>query len=433
MIRYKPTAIVLGPEDLLFHLERFRYTYARIVPCHPVSSDEDDDEDEGHDDAFLGPDSFSPYYFSPASSKFNSDSEPDYDFSSSQQRGGLGEERDNQPSLESRLSGGISQMEEPIDFQLKKAHEHNSLEIIHSTLQEKIQAPGCRKQDRFSLQIAQNNTNVSLRQLIPDTSLSMDLWKTTLNTAYKGLENSLTKPDYPCAQHPLTSSCQWRPPVSDFSLPSVFSARKILLRDSWHQTHQRQLGITPKASLLENTKLNNATLDPEFPLGDSTRLRLFFTRPTYSPSSNLPRKETTRQLHAMATSGWTPVNMQASSAPRTSRPTTGKRSNIFDLLTIDSPPKTDSHSQEHRDKLVSSLSPSSETDVLSNTSTYTHNTPLNTQVGSENAISTQGRQKESGCTIGNAPYGTHLESKKVPGCSFGPGRKCSESDYPIGR
>ncbi|GES61911.1 hypothetical protein ATEIFO6365_0011042800 [Aspergillus terreus] len=232
MIRYKPTAIALGPEDLLFHLERFRYNYARIVPWHPASSDEDDDEDEGHNDAFLDPDSFSPYYFSPTSSKFNK------------------------------------------------------------------------------------------------------------------------------------------------------------------------------------------SLDPDAPLGDSTQLRLFFTRPIYSPLGNLLHKETTRQLHAMAPSGWTPVNMQASSTASASCPPTGKRSNIYNLLTLDSPPKSEFHSQEHQNKLISGLSPSSEvnsiqTNAFSNTSTNAHNTPHNTQIVSEHAMSTQGRQKESGCTVGHALHGAHFESKKV--------------------
>ncbi|KAG2419718.1 hypothetical protein HFD88_004514 [Aspergillus terreus] len=292
MIRYKPTAIALGPEDLLFHLERFRYNYARIVPWHPASSDEDDDEDEGHNDAFLDPDSFSPYYFSPASSKFNSDSEPDHDLPSSQQWSGLHEERAGQPSLGLRLSDGISQTEAPIDFQLDKGHEHNSPESIHKSL------------------------------------------------------------------------------------------------------------------------------DPDAPLGDSTQLRLFFTRPIYSPLGNLLHKETARQLHAMAPSGWTPVNMQASSTASASCPPTGKRSNIYDLLTIDSPPKSEFHSQAHQDKFIRGLSPSFEvnsiqTNAFSNTSTNTHNTPHNTQIVSEHAMSTQGRQEESGCTVGQALHGALFESKKV--------------------
>lgn len=369
MIRYKPTAIALGPEDLLFHLERFRYNYARIVPWHPASSDEDDDEDEGHNDAFLDPDSFSPYYFSPTSSKFNSDSEPDHDLPSSRQWSGLHEEGAGQPSLGLRLSDGISQTEAPIDFQLDKGHEHNSPESIHSTSQRKDEASGRINQHRLSLRVAQNYTNVSLHQPIPDISLSLDMWKTALNTAYKGLRNSLTKPGYPCAQHPLTSSCQRPPTPSDFSLPSVFSARKILLRDSWHQTHQRQLGIAPRASgrTLGSDEANHdmpESLDPDAPLGDSTQLRLFFTRPIYSPLGNLLHKETTRQLHAMAPSGWTPVNMQASSTANASCSPTGKRSNIYDLLTIDSPPKSEYHSQAHQDKFIRGLSPSSEVNSI---------------------------------------------------------------------
>ncbi|KAL4897244.1 hypothetical protein BDV59DRAFT_86817 [Aspergillus ambiguus] len=175
MIRFKPTAIILGPDDLMFHLQRFRYNYARSSPRHTEDSLPTDEEDEdGHDDAFLDPDSL--YYLSPSSSNIDCSSESDPDLPPTRQRHDCGEERTDHPSPEARKTEDIS---------------------VHRLV---------------------------------DANLLPVFWKTTLNTTYKSPGNSLTTPDNHPSSHPLTSLYQPHPPPSDFLLPFFFSAR-ILFQD----------------------------------------------------------------------------------------------------------------------------------------------------------------------------------------------------------
>ncbi|PYI01362.1 hypothetical protein BO78DRAFT_327752 [Aspergillus sclerotiicarbonarius CBS 121057] len=66
MIRYRPTRISLGDEDLRYHLERLLLRHANMVEWHQQVLDQDSYSDD--DLAFLGSDLFSPYNLSPPGS-----------------------------------------------------------------------------------------------------------------------------------------------------------------------------------------------------------------------------------------------------------------------------------------------------------------------------------------------------------------------------
>ncbi|RAK98301.1 uncharacterized protein BO80DRAFT_361964 [Aspergillus ibericus CBS 121593] len=66
MIRYRPTSISLGDEDLRYHLERLLLRYDNMAEWHQKALDHDSFSDD--DLAFLGSDSFSPYDVSPPES-----------------------------------------------------------------------------------------------------------------------------------------------------------------------------------------------------------------------------------------------------------------------------------------------------------------------------------------------------------------------------
>ncbi|GLB09661.1 hypothetical protein AtubIFM57258_005587 [Aspergillus tubingensis] len=66
MIRYKPTRIALGDEDLRYHLERLLIRHSRMAEWHRQDLDRDSYSDDSV--AFLGSDFFSPYNLSPGGS-----------------------------------------------------------------------------------------------------------------------------------------------------------------------------------------------------------------------------------------------------------------------------------------------------------------------------------------------------------------------------
>ncbi|GKZ20384.1 hypothetical protein AbraIFM66951_007360 [Aspergillus brasiliensis] len=70
MIRYKPTRIVLGDEDLRYHLERLLLRHSKMAEWHRQDLDRDSYSDDSV--AFLGSEFFSPYSLFPRGSRCSS-------------------------------------------------------------------------------------------------------------------------------------------------------------------------------------------------------------------------------------------------------------------------------------------------------------------------------------------------------------------------
>ena len=96
MIRYRPTRIALGDEDLRYHLERLLFRHANMAEWHRQDLGQDSYSDD--DLAYLESDLFSPFNLSPPDSFCSSG--PDFP---SQRSSQAGQDREDRPSVASSL------------------------------------------------------------------------------------------------------------------------------------------------------------------------------------------------------------------------------------------------------------------------------------------------------------------------------------------